>query len=477
MSVFVEVPVTTSEPQLEAEALTKLKEELEARGIVGWTPSEADIEIILLKILSAMSVNAALVASTVLTQVFQQFGLQFLKLAFNEGVAATAKTKWTIVKEAGVRHIPQGTQIEAGGLGFYVETETEVPSEATEVTLQVVALERGTEYNKVSGVALQVNPLSYVTEVQIIGETTGGAEEESSTEYRSRLVAALQLQAPRPITGANFAAFALVVPSSVTPSGQVVGRATAIEGYNPATVEHEAKVTSGSAVMTEVANFTGVTVGTEIVGTGVPKGCYVATLTTGEEGKSELTMSAKATSSPGKKAYKFVGSYKNGGYVTVFVAKATGLEMSAEAMTDLETYFKKYQWFNAVTKVEPPSYNKCYIAAKVKVLPEYTAATVKTNVEAAIRALVSPETWGNPTKATTGSQQWLNYSEGVKLYGTLRYNQLIEAIGAVPGVAYVVSGGTGLEIGLEAGSKGTSDLQLVGPAPLPEVTSLAVTTE
>jgi hypothetical protein len=235
MSNYVEAAVTTSEIQLQDEALAKLQEELEKAGVVGYVPKEAELGIIVLKVLAGMEQNAAVVASTVLNAVFTQFGVQFLKLAFNEGAYAIASTKWTITPEAAVRHIPAGTTLEAGGKGFEAEVETAVPSSATEVTLQVRAVARGAEYNKVSGVAQQVNPLTFVPEVQFIGETTGGQEEETAEEYRSRLVAYLKLQAPRPVNAEDFAPFIQAAPVSV--AGVLVGRATAIDLYDAATSE------------------------------------------------------------------------------------------------------------------------------------------------------------------------------------------------------------------------------------------------
>jgi hypothetical protein len=67
-------------------------------------------------------------------------------------------------------------------------------------------------------------------------------------------------------------------------------------------VEKEAEVKSGSLQMTKVASFTGLRVGMEIVGTGVPAGTVVEKL---EEATKEITMSQAATASA-KGKYKFV---------------------------------------------------------------------------------------------------------------------------------------------------------------------------
>lgn len=234
---FIDVELTTSEEQLAREALERLVTLIEEKGVVGWEPSDADLEVILLGVIAMMALNVATVAAVVPPAIFRAFGTQLVKLPYNEGAAATASTKWTIVPAEGVRTIEAGTTIEAGGLGFAVQADTEVKAKAVSVTLEVVAVERGTEYDGITGVAQQSNPLDYVTEVQIIGETAGGAAQETDEEYLDRLGEALKLQAPRPITPADYQAFVLDVPSVIVPGGVKVGRATAIDLYNAATKE------------------------------------------------------------------------------------------------------------------------------------------------------------------------------------------------------------------------------------------------
>jgi len=470
MTSFLSVEITTNEQELAEVAKKKLIELVEASGVTGYELAEADLETILIDVLAGMALTAAQIAAVVPAAIFRQFGTQLLKLPFNEGAAATGTTKWTIIPEAVVRHISAGTTIEAGGVGFEVEAETEVPSSATSVSLQVVAVEKGTESNGISGVAQQTNPINYVSEVQFVGESSGGAAEESDEEYLNRLAATLTLQAPRPITAQNYATFVLDVPSSVVPSGVVVGRATSIDGYNGATNEAEAKVSSGSALITEITSETGLTAGTEVVGTGLPKG----TVLVAKIKAKEWELSAKATSSPAKGPYKFVGSYENQRYVTTFVTNKEGKALSNTAMTDIEEWLKSYREINFKTPVAAPTENEVFVKTKIHILPEYVAATVKASVESAVREFLSPAKWGNPTAATTGSNQWINYVNGVRLYGLVRYNQVLEVIGATPGVAYVWAGAAGLEIGLESGSKGTADLSMVGPAPLPSLKAITV---
>lgn len=237
MTAFVEAEVVQNEQALKELARAKLIELVEASGVIGYEAKSTALEVIILSVAAALFAGTAQTSAVVLNAIFRQFGTQLLKLPFNEGASATGKTKWTIVPAEGVRTIEAGTQIEAGGQGFYVEVDTEVKAKATSVELQVIALERGTEGNKVSGVAQQINPYDWVTEVQFVGETADGAEQESDAEYLIRLAGQLQLQAPRPVNAADFAPFILGVPSGILPAGIVVGRATAIDLYDAATSE------------------------------------------------------------------------------------------------------------------------------------------------------------------------------------------------------------------------------------------------
>jgi len=62
---FVAIELTTTPQQLADIAVETLKEELEARGIVGWEANDSDLEIIELGAVSPLAANAALVASVV----------------------------------------------------------------------------------------------------------------------------------------------------------------------------------------------------------------------------------------------------------------------------------------------------------------------------------------------------------------------------------------------------------------------------
>jgi hypothetical protein len=347
---YLEVQITTSAQQLADLAVEKLKEELEARGVVGWEPNDSDLEIIQIGAISLMASYAANVAAVVPPAIFRKYGTELLGVAYNEGANATCNTKWTLLEEGGeypARIIEAGTQLTIGELAFYVESEVKVAKGESSATVQLVAAERGTEYNGLKETIQLVDAIDWVSEVKIVGESSGGVDQETDEEYQSRLAAELVLQAPRPITAANFAEMALVAPSSLLPTGVEISRATAIDGYNPETKTSENERTV--CVFVKIRNDT---------------------------------------------------------------PTAETETHAVEARKAIKEYLEGFRELNFVVFVEPPTYTKVYVTTKVKVLPNYSTVSVEANVKAAIVSYLSAETWGNPEAATTGANSWLNATQG-----------------------------------------------------------------
>lgn len=400
-SPFVEAPVITNESKLKELARSKLIELIEASGVVGYEAKSTALEVIILEVAAALFASTATTAQVVLNAIFRAFGTQLLGLPFNEGSSATVSSTWTVASSSGVRHLEQGLQVEAGGVGFYVEAETEVPALATSVTVHLIAVSRGVEGNKVSGVAQQLNPISWVLEVALVGESANGTEQESDSEYLVRLARQLQLQAPRPVNAADFAPFLLGMPSTVVAGGLVPARALSIDLYDAETSEEN------------VANCD-----------------------------------------------------------TTWVTTITGEAFTTKECEEMQAWVRKYVPQNFLAFVRSPAYEKIFVTTAVHVLAAYNAEAVVANVKVAVESYLSPATFGNPSGATVGSQEWV-YAAAV------RYNSVLGVIESVPGVSYVLAGSTGLKIGTTASPSGTADITLSGgKVVLPEApgTHVVVTT-
>ncbi len=491
MGTFVEVTgIPTNEEAIDAEGAAKMAELLEAAGIVGWKEREADLAVIVRKTVASMVPSVAQIAAVVPSAIFRKYGTELVNTPYNEGTAATVTTKWKLVEESGSfppHTIEAGTQLTIGEQAFYVKENLAVLEGESEVNVVLVASERGAEFNGLTGVVELVDAISWVKEVTIVGETSGGVDQESDEEYENRLAASLKLQAPRPITAANFAEMARQIPLSLLPAGTVVGRSTAIDGYEKYAValKIEGKPTSAKTDLKEVSSLVGMsfekTSGAQIhpgsrlkweAGAGVlPKGVTAKA----KLGATEVELSVAAEKTEAKGKIEILDQYEVQRTVTVFVTDKTGKELGAEAMEAIQDYLEEFRELNFVVAVEAASYNEIRVTTQIHVLPGYVEASVIAAVKTTVEKYLSPETWGNPTSQESGAVSWLNATQA---YNVVRYNSILGVIENVPGVQYVFPGSTGLAIGLaEAPGSKVSDLTLLGPAPLTEVkaTNIKVT--
>src|ERR1035441_7277966 len=261
MGAFVEFEVDLNETTISEEGLTKLKELLEAQGVVGWEQNPADLAVITLGTVASMVPVVAQIRAVAPAAIFRRYGTELVKTPYNEGAAATATVTFKLNEEGGeyaAHTIEAGVQLVLGEKAFYVKENTSVVKGESSKNVLLVASERGAEFNNLTGTVELVDAITWVKEATIVGESSGGVNQESDEEYANRLAAALKLQAPRPITATDYAGMALDVPSSVVPTGVVVGRATAIDGYNPSTIIIEGTPKAASTTVTEVSTFVGV---------------------------------------------------------------------------------------------------------------------------------------------------------------------------------------------------------------------------
>lgn len=456
MPDFIDVAITTDQPTIVDAALTQLAADLQASGVTGYVPNEGNMEVILLNVVAQLAADLALMASQVPAAIFRTFGTQLEGLPYNNAAFATATSAWTLTDTLG-HTIPGGTQVTLGGFGFYVETDVVVGA-TTSATVALIAVDSGTGYNGLSGAALLVDNLNFVASVLVTTPSSGGSDQETDLDYQDRLAEQLALQAPRPITAPDYAAFVRTVP--VTVAGVVVGRATAIDGYDP-TVTTFTGTTNGTTTVSAVSSFTGITAGSILNGTGVTNNVVVSINT----GANTLVLTTAATGSHAAQTMTSTGSYGNERTVTVFVTDTSGNALTSLEMTTLDTWLQGFREVNFLVYVKAATYTTVYITYEIHVLPGYIGASVVTNVNTALTQFLNPLLWANPLVASgAGSAAWADPTLG---FNIVRYNKVLGIIEGVPGVDYVPSGSSGLAIALTASPVATANLTLPGPAPLP----------
>lgn len=459
MGDFLDVVIDSDPTSITDSGIEQLTSTLEANGFPGWTPNDGDLEVIILSIVAQMAADVAAVAAQVPAAIFRAFGTKLLGVAYNQGAAATLVSTWTLADTLG-HTIPAGTYVTVADLGFYIESDVVVAPGSSTASVLLVAVEQGSSYNGVASPIVTVDEIDWVLSIAATGSSSGGADAEDDDAYQSRLATELALQAPRPITASDYAGMALSAPSTILPSGVVVGRATAIDGYDPSAHMFTGNTTSSSRTVASVSSFTGVTVGSVITGTGIPAGTTVTAINTGA---STLTLSNNATATATGVSLTSTGSYGNSRTVTTFVTDTSGNAISSPGMSALATWLASYREINFLVYVVAPSYTPIYVTFQVHILPGYDSTATVSAAQAAVLNYLNPAIWGSAS-ASNGGAQWLNSAQG---FNIVRYNKLLGVIENVPGVDYVPSGSTGLAIGTAPSPSGTSDITLLGPAPLP----------
>ncbi|MBJ7347841.1 MAG: baseplate J/gp47 family protein, partial [Thermoleophilaceae bacterium] len=230
MTEYLNVDVQLGPDQLTEEAFAQMQ-----ATFPGWTPDEAAIETLLIRIAAAMASDVAYGLTTATTEIFRYYGESVVGLAPKHSEKATVPSLWQV--RDGLGHtIEAGTQVVVpDGVGDYVAFEviddltiapsapvTVIPPPAS-VTMQSV--EAGTLGNGLYGPAEANDAIAWLDTVTLTSASTGGTDEESDDDYLNRLRRRLQLMAPRPILPDDFAELALDIPA--------VYRAMARDGYNP----------------------------------------------------------------------------------------------------------------------------------------------------------------------------------------------------------------------------------------------------
>lgn len=151
----------------------------------------------------------------------------------------------------------------------------------------------------------------------------------------------------------------------------------------------------------------------------------------------------------------------NARMITVAVADVNGLSVGATVRAAVAAALDAEREVNFSVWVIDPTYTTVDVTFTVQAWPGYTVTDVDDRSEAAVRAYLSPATWGaGPTGDATS---WFPEPGAANGSSTARFGELYEALNDVEGVRYV----TALTLRVSGGTMGTADVPLPGPAALP----------
>lgn len=239
MTDFVRLPIETTPQQM----LEEWSAEMEAL-ISGWDPALAEYETIQAQALIYRIVFPLLqLAANVDQAIFSEWGKQIVNVVPQDATRSTVNSTWTMKDTAGYT-ITAGTQVDIARtgderIGFLVVSDVEVPpgKEATEPGEVVLeAIEPGLDGNGLEGEGILIDALFFVTDIAIVGASSGGTDAEDPAAYLGRLAETMQTYIEGVVTSRDVEIVARNVPG--------IGRALAIDNYNLETAEAEQEKTT-----------------------------------------------------------------------------------------------------------------------------------------------------------------------------------------------------------------------------------------
>lgn len=245
MADYIEIPLETNPEAISAEGFDFVQAQ-----IPGWLPNDANLETIIIEAVALMTADARDAASAVTYDIFRAFG-KLVDILPIEASYALATVAFAVINNAGYT-IPAGTQIGiviTGDdiVGFETTTDTVIaPGSTTATGVPVQAVEKGSDSSGLSATltASMLDPLDYVTLVDLEINTYGGVDAEDDAVYLNRLAGRLQLMTQHPILANDFAVYALDIAG--------VARAVALDGYNP---DHNLLTLNQSSLETDTTGW------------------------------------------------------------------------------------------------------------------------------------------------------------------------------------------------------------------------------
>jgi len=496
---YISVPIDTDPDVLATDAFEYLQD-----NVVGWLPREGNFEVWLIEALSRMTAQLRDVTSMVPTSIFRYFGMTLMNIPPVDASQATGYTTWTVFDNNGYT-IPGGTQVtlrDTSGVDHPFVTSVDIVVPAGNTTtgtgeVLITAVNPGADSSGLTNPVTLIDVLGFVISVNIEGQTTGGMDAQTDSDYLNHLVEQLQLMAPRPILAPDFAAMAKNI------SG--VYRATAIDGLKPAVNESQqiaVNATGGTWTLT----FNGQTTGALAFNiTAAALKTAIEALSTVGAGNTLVTGGPGAAGAPTPYVITFIGARGGvdqpaittvataltGGtpssaatvttltagaaevtnverYVTVCVVDETGQPCSTAIKSAVGTYLDQHREVNFVIPIIDPTYTTIDVQTTIKPAQGTDPNALQTSAVQAITDYLSPQNWGLPAPQTSGGVDPTDWIADNKV----RYLEVAQVVNNVPGCAYIVS----LQTALHNQGPNTVDITMAGDVTLPLPGSIVVAT-
>ena len=196
----------------------------------GWIAHDSNLDVWLIEEFSTIAAEIRQEALNVPQAIYQTYGEEVLGIPVRPPAPAQGTSTWTAQDQQGYT-IPAGTQLTLSRTGddqvvFEVTATSYVEPGTNMVTgVPITAVDDGTAGNDLSGPGEVIDPLTWVTSIEVSDPTALGDDGQELADYLDDLVMLMRVVALRPILPWDYAILALRIPG--------VERAIAMDGYEP----------------------------------------------------------------------------------------------------------------------------------------------------------------------------------------------------------------------------------------------------
>jgi hypothetical protein len=379
---YVGVPTVTDPDVISETALQYLM-----TNMPGYVPSDGNLEVWMIMALAQMLSTARDVASIVPDEIFEYFGTTVMNLPPITAAPATVSATITVQDNAGY-DIPPGTQFAFQVTGtdfalFTVVNDTVIPPGFDNATgVNLVAEVAGSSSNGLTGAMVTIDPLAFITGITATTVSAGGVDAETSGVYLSRLVADLQLLAPRPILPGDFAVLAQSIAG--------VFRAIGIDGYNASRVFTDGVTATDTSLNSATADFVTADVGRGVSGAGIPGGTTISAWVSA----THVTLSAATTATASGVTITLAAMTGQERTVGVSAIDNAGDVINTTMQAALIAYLTALREVNFVVTFIQPTVTVINVVFAIHVNPGANSTVVIASVTAALENYLSQATWG-----------------------------------------------------------------------------------
>lgn len=228
---YVELPFTTDEQTLADNAVANLQ-----TAWPGWTPNDADIEVVLIETLAPYATEAARAASSIPPAAFIALCTKLYGIPYSQGTPAQTTVTLTFQDAAGGYYVPAGSEFDLQGYAFTTLLDvTSQPGSTTAPGVQIVAGDVGEVYNGLtsSDWANATLPV-WVTDLTTDAPTSDGTDAQDDYDYLNTASRELQLRGRMIVTLPDFEIVAVDTPGIGRAYAQTTGpRAVSVALTDP----------------------------------------------------------------------------------------------------------------------------------------------------------------------------------------------------------------------------------------------------